>query len=95
MRAIPCRQCLLSSVVSTSLTTVKIPSTKIAGRTIAANVTSTSREPATNPIATSELESAMTYKVLRAEASEYVELFAVCSTKCSVVKAESKAVRSD
>src|SRR5688572_16637017 len=94
MRAIPRRQYWLSSAVSTSLTTVKTPSTKTAGSTIAANGINTSEEPATNPSATSELESAMTYNVLRAEASEYVELFAVCSTKCSVVRAESKAVRS-
>src|SRR5215213_4959299 len=95
MRAMPRRQCWLSSVVSTSLTTVKTPSTKTAGSTIAANGINTSVEPATNPIATSELESAMTYNVLRAEASEYVALFAVCNTKCSVVSTDSSASRSD
>ncbi|HYS14474.1 MAG TPA: hypothetical protein VEN28_14280 [Burkholderiaceae bacterium] len=69
--------CMLSSVVSTSRATVKIPSRKTAGSTIAANGINTSAEPERNPIATSELESAMTYNVLRADASEYVELFAV------------------
>ncbi|MNC98856.1 hypothetical protein D3C83_169460 [compost metagenome] len=60
MRAIPRRQYMLSSAVSTSRTTVKIPSTKTAGSTIAAKVINTSLLPATNPMATSELESAMT-----------------------------------
>jgi len=46
--------------VSTSLTTVKMPSRKTAGSEIAANGTSRLVVPATNPIATSELESAMT-----------------------------------
>ncbi len=51
---------MLSSAVSTSLTTVKIPRTKTAGSTIAAKGISTSLEPAMNPIATSVLESTMT-----------------------------------
>jgi hypothetical protein len=44
---------------------VKIPSKKIAGSTVAANGINTSAEPERNPIAISELESAMTYSVLR------------------------------
>ena len=60
---------MLSSAVSTSLVTVKRPSTKTAGSTIAANGSNTSVEPATNPVATSELERTMTYSVLREEAS--------------------------
>jgi len=51
---------MLSSPVSTSLTTVKIPSKKTVGSTISANGINTSAEPERNPIATSELESAMT-----------------------------------
>jgi hypothetical protein len=43
---------MLSSVVSTSRATVKIPSRKTAGSTIAANGINTSAEPERNPIAT-------------------------------------------
>jgi hypothetical protein len=68
---------MLSSPVSTSLATVNIPSKNTAGSTIAANGRSTSVELDRNPIATSELESTMTYNVLRADASEYVELCAL------------------
>jgi hypothetical protein len=60
MRAIPIMYCMLSSAVSTSLTTVKMPRKNTAGREIVANGTNSSVEPATNPIATTELESAMT-----------------------------------
>jgi hypothetical protein len=43
-------------------------------------------------MATRELESENTYRELRADASEIVELAAVWSTKCSVVKAVINAV---
>src|ERR1700694_3391128 len=46
-----------------------------------------------NPFATSELESTITYGLLRAPASEMVELAAVWSTKCSVVIALISAAR--
>jgi hypothetical protein len=51
---------MLSSAVSTSLTVVKSPSRKTVGSTVAANGINTSAELERNPIATSELESAMT-----------------------------------
>ena len=82
---------MLSRLVSTSLTTVNSPSMKIAGRTVAANGRNMPLEVDRKPIATSELDRAITYSELRAEASAYVEPLAPWSTKCSVVMAESKS----
>src|SRR5436190_10062857 len=81
---------MLSRLVSTSLTTVNRPSRKSVGRTVATKGMKTAFDSDRKPMATSELDSAMTYSELRAEASAYVELLALCSTKCSVVMAESK-----
>ena len=65
---------MLSRLMSTSRTTVKTPSRKTTGSTLAANGSNASRDWAKNPIATSELDSAITYSVLRTPASEIVEL---------------------
>ena len=60
---------MLSRPVSTSRATVNRPSTNSAGSTVDANGMKASGEFARKPIATSELDSAMTYSELRAEAS--------------------------
>lgn len=82
---------MFSRAVSTSRTTVNIPSRKTAGSTAATNGMNASGDCDMNPIATSALDSANTYNELRAAASEMVELAAVCSTKCSVVNADRSA----
>src|SRR4030095_13323570 len=84
---------MFSRLVSTRRATADNPSRKIAGSTVATNGASSSRDVDRKPIATSELDSAITYSVLRGAASEIVELTAFCSTKCSVVSAESSSER--
>jgi hypothetical protein len=68
---------MLSSPVSTSRTTVNKPSRNTAGRTVATKGLNRSCDCDKNSMATNELDSAMTYNVLRPAASETVELWAV------------------
>src|SRR5262245_14633084 len=77
--------------VSTSRTTVKIPSRNTTGSTVATSGTNACLDPTENPMATSELDNAMTYNDALVPLSLTVVLAVDWSTKCSVVSAAMNA----
>src|SRR5262245_29868783 len=77
--------------VSTSRTTVKIPSRNTTGSTVATSGTNARLDPTENPMATSELDNAMTYNDALVPLSLTVVLAVDWSAKCSVVSAAMNA----